>query len=136
MYCVDKAQSKLRKCNADNLKLVKINSTIKSTKSKTCYANLRHLQRFGNIDSNLNVCLWNAQSLSNKTIRLVEYVLDHDIDIMILTETWLRDDDNSRIMTYKPFKKSCWPAGGPGPKVNYSAIALQFGGQIRDPGGK
>ena len=27
------------------------------------------------------------------------------------------------------------PLGGPGPEVNYSAIALNFRGQIRDPGG-
>ncbi|XP_072025269.1 uncharacterized protein [Amphiura filiformis] len=58
----------------------------------TC-TNLRQLPHYGTMDSKLNVCLWNAQSLGNKTVLLVDYMLEHDIDIMILTETWLRDDD-------------------------------------------
>ena len=41
--------------------------------------------------STLNLSLWNSQSVGNKPI--CEYVTDRDIDILCLTETWLRKDD-------------------------------------------
>ena len=37
--------------------------------------------------------LWNAQSIRNKTDLLCEMILEHDTDITILTETWLKADD-------------------------------------------
>ena len=37
----------------------------------------------------LNVCHWNAQSVRNKTTFCSDYVTDHNVDIMCLTETWL-----------------------------------------------
>ena len=40
-----------------------------------------------------NLGLWNAQSVGNKTADICEYVTYHDIDILCLTETWMKDED-------------------------------------------
>ena len=33
------------------------------------------------------------QSLRNKSLQLCDYIIEHDIDVMILTESWIRDDE-------------------------------------------
>ena len=45
------------------------------------------------IKNKLNLRVWNSQSVCNKTDKLRDYVTDHDIDILCLTETWLRPED-------------------------------------------
>ncbi|XP_030851782.1 uncharacterized protein LOC115928576 [Strongylocentrotus purpuratus] len=40
------------------------------------------------------MCTLNARSVRNKTTDIVEFVLDNDFDILALTETWLKDDDD------------------------------------------
>ena len=40
----------------------------------------------------LNVCQWNARSLRNKTTTCSDLVVDHKVDILFLTETWLSVD--------------------------------------------
>ena len=42
---------------------------------------------------NAEFCLWNARSLRNKAQRTCDYILEHDIDIFVITETWLKEDD-------------------------------------------
>jgi hypothetical protein len=42
---------------------------------------------------NLTIHTWNAQSVRNKDVTLVEHVLLKDVDIMLITESWLRKDD-------------------------------------------
>ena len=42
------------------------------------------------IKNRLNLSVWNAQSVGNKTDKLCDYVTDYDIDILCLTETWLK----------------------------------------------
>ena len=44
--------------------------------------------------SNVNVCLWNAHSIRNKTTHLVEFIVGNDIDVMVLTESWLNSEDD------------------------------------------
>ena len=44
-------------------------------------------------DANLNVCVWNTHSIRNKTAILSDYIMERDIDITFLTETWLYPDD-------------------------------------------
>ncbi|XP_072021839.1 uncharacterized protein [Amphiura filiformis] len=41
----------------------------------------------------LNACLWNVQSAANKTTQIADYIQEHDIDVFIMTETWLHDYD-------------------------------------------
>lgn len=42
------------------------------------------------IKNKFNLSVWNSQSVCNKTDKLCDYVTDHDIDVLCLTETWLR----------------------------------------------
>ena len=37
-----------------------------------------------------NFCLLNTRSVKNKTMKVKDFVVDHDIDILAITETWLR----------------------------------------------
>jgi hypothetical protein len=46
----------------------------------------------------VSVCLLNAQSVRNKTTSLSDYVIDQDIDVMPLTETWLKPDNEDQVV--------------------------------------
>ena len=54
------------------------------------------------VNQNLNLSLWNAQSVGNKTNDICEYVITHDIDILCLTETWMKPDDPVVINEMSP----------------------------------
>ena len=54
------------------------------------------------IVNSLKVCHWNARSLKNKSLILADYVISHDVDIMLLTETWLSDEDDTIIKEITP----------------------------------
>ena len=41
-----------------------------------------------------NICLLNIRSINRKELFINDYVSEHDIDILAITETWLREDDN------------------------------------------
>ena len=41
----------------------------------------------------LNICLLNARSVRNKGTRISDYVIDHNVDLIMITETWLNDLD-------------------------------------------
>ena len=41
----------------------------------------------------LAFALFNAQSVRNKTLQVKDLIVDHDIDVLALTETWLSADD-------------------------------------------
>ena len=45
----------------------------------------------------INVCYWNARSLRNKTLMVREYMAEHNIDIYLFSESWLKDDDQVEI---------------------------------------
>ena len=52
----------------------------------------------------LKVCVWNAQSLRNKTASLVDYIHDNKLDILAISETWFSDKDAA-------VKAECTPDG-------------------------
>ena len=54
------------------------------------------------LSSMIHVCCWNARSVRNKSSSLADYVISNDIDIMLITETWLRDDDDVLIGAMTP----------------------------------
>ena len=56
------------------------------------------------------VCLWNAHSVRNKSHLLHDYISEYEVDIMCITETWLRSDDDVII-------GECTPLG-------YSALSI------------
>lgn len=63
---------------------------------RQCY--LCHIQTtistHSNISNNLlDFCLLNARSIRNKALLVKDYVVEHDIDVLALTETWLDSSD-------------------------------------------
>ena len=45
---------------------------------------------------NGSLCLLNARSVKNKTLVIKDFVVENDIDMMALTETWLNFADNNK----------------------------------------
>lgn len=45
--------------------------------------------------NSINFCLLNARAINKKTLQIKEYVVDKNIDILALTETWLKPDECS-----------------------------------------
>ena len=41
------------------------------------------------------MCLLNARSINNKALFIKDYVVDHQIDILGITETWTKSDGES-----------------------------------------
>ena len=52
----------------------------------------------------LDFCLWNVRSIRNKSLALKDYIVDHDLDLFAVTETWLRPGgiDNYHIEEFCP----------------------------------
>ena len=42
----------------------------------------------------LQYCVLNARSINNKTLHIKDYVVGNKIDILAITETWLKSDDD------------------------------------------
>ncbi|KAL8587955.1 hypothetical protein ACOMHN_060067 [Nucella lapillus] len=52
-----------------------------------------------------SVCLFNAKSVgvARKRTAIMDFLADHDVDVMVLTETWLKDSgDESKIADLTP----------------------------------
>lgn len=45
----------------------------------------------------VNLTLMNARSVANKAHRISEYITDNEVDILAITETWLREGDSSIV---------------------------------------
>ena len=58
-----------------------------------------------NFDANAKLFtfgLWNAQSARNKTSDINDYIMEHDLDVYLITESWLFKDDHKVIGDLKP----------------------------------
>ena len=63
----------------------------------------------------------NAMSFNNNSLSILETVLDHKLDILLITETWINDekvdvlgDLNSNGYTFKNFPREDHKGGGIG----------------------
>ena len=54
---------------------------------------------FSPLQSSIKIIYMNARSVNNKADVVAEYIIDEDADIYIITETWLRNFDDERIIT-------------------------------------
>ena len=54
--------------------------------------------------NHLKFCVWNAQSIRNKSACFSDYICDRGIDLIALTETWFTDNDSAA-------KVECTPDG-------------------------
>lgn len=55
-------------------------------------------------DNNIRFSLMNAQSVRNKTATILDNIVEHKIDLMAITETWLNSNDDA-------VKAECLPDG-------------------------
>ena len=101
----------MRKFWASKFKQTKINKqnliSISRTNTKSTFE-----LKFGTV---------NAMSLNNKSLSILETVLDHKLDILLITETWINDekadmlgDLNSNGYTFKNFPREDHKGGGIG----------------------
>ena len=92
-------------------------------------ANLRTLAKHTSDLNHLNICLWNVQSLRNKSVIFSDYVTEHNIDIMIVTESWLKADEHVIIGECTPpgyiFLNIPRPSG-----TGWGGIAIVFKTQL------
>ena len=49
------------------------------------------------LHSPFKVCVGNAQSLGNKIPTMASYLVDHDLDMCLIVESWLTDQDKTKI---------------------------------------
>ncbi len=49
--------------------------------------------------NNIHLCLWNAQSIKGKDTLLHDYMLSSQLEVCVLTETWLKDRDDIWLQT-------------------------------------
>ncbi len=67
------------------------------------YANLSNLRPIKPHDSNqLSLHIWNARSVCNKTTQTYDYVLEQDVDVLLLTETWMKSTDHPVVAELTP----------------------------------
>ena len=57
------------------------------------------LQKDSTVSQHLQLALFNTRSINNKAMYLKDYVVDHKIDLLALTETWLDSMDNQSLNT-------------------------------------
>ena len=46
---------------------------------------------------NIQLAVCNARSVKNKTTAIVDYVIENDLDVVAITETWLGDDEVDKV---------------------------------------
>ena len=71
----------------DNLNIKKKGSNLNA--SMTVKGKIKN-----NTLNSLNYGLLNARSINNKTETIVDFILEHKLDILCITETWLQSDDS------------------------------------------
>ena len=59
-------------------------------------------QKIDSKTSHINYGLINACSIINKTETIVDFILEHDLDILSITETWLKSDDSFSVSNVTP----------------------------------
>ena len=55
-----------------------------------------------NAISSIKCALVNIQSVGNKTCEIRDYIIDNQLDILVLTETWLNKCDSAKIKEMTP----------------------------------
>ena len=60
-------------------------------------AKVKYTKLSSKSQSYLKFCVWNAQSLGNKMDLVHDYRVEHDLDLMLFTESWLKLNDTAEI---------------------------------------
>ena len=67
-------------------------------------------------NTKLDIHYWNAQSIGNKTTTVYDYLLDKDVDVFVITETWLGEEEPVIIGECTPLGYSFFNFPRPGDK--------------------
>jgi exonuclease III len=54
------------------------------------------------VDKVIDFCLYNVRSVVNKSLAIRDFIIDNDLDLIALTETWLTDDSDHTIDQLTP----------------------------------
>ena len=64
-------------------------------KKKACHSmTAKRKTNLTTLKNRLNYGVLNARSINNKTNAVVDFILEHELDILCITEIWLQADDN------------------------------------------
>ena len=64
---------------------------------KTITTNVWHSNSIRDTANMMHLCLLNVRSINNKAMAVKDLVVDHDVDILAMTETWLRAGNHDDI---------------------------------------
>ena len=67
----------------------------------------KNLQPESQTKGNINICLLNPWSVCNKTTAICDFIIDHDIDLLALTETWLKGDSRDQVILQEILPPGC-----------------------------
>lgn len=68
--------------------------------------------------SALNVAFWNAQEVINKKQELIDYMDEHDINVMLVNETHLKENQKMNIRNYQTYRYDRVQARGGGTAIH------------------
>ena len=75
----------------------------------------------------LNFAVFNSRSVRNKIESIIDHVVENDIDLCTVTETWLNDDDAVQLSVagdfFKNFSRQSQNRGGGGLGFSFETLS-------------
>ncbi len=93
-----------------NIRYINIPYTLKRKPSKGKQKEKKQMNQI----SNMKLALWNAHSLRNKAETIKEYINEHDLDMVLVTEAWLKekgDEETIDSLEKNGYKYKHYPRG-------------------------
>lgn len=78
----------------------------------------------------LSIALWNAQSIQPKINELYIFLNQNDIDIILLSETWLKHDVSFSLPNYKVYRKDRY-CSNPRKRIVGGGVAIAIKNELR-----
>ena len=88
-------------------RLIKVQITERGTSNKSCkqtgvnFNNLKPLNK-ASASKHIEFCLINARSVRNKATIISDYIIERDLDVAVIVESWLSDGDEGVISELVP----------------------------------
>lgn len=55
-------------------------------------------------NTNLNIIYWNCQSLYHKATEVFDHIVKENVDVALLSETWLKPKHNLSLQNYSIYR--------------------------------
>ena len=75
--------------------------------------------------------VFNARSINNKSLQIKDYVVENDIDLLAISETWLKSDENSDFVIRDICPSGYFFSHVPRPDRTGGGIGLLYKGLIK-----